>query len=267
MTRRNLLFVFAVGASLGALMVSMFGGGPTAVAPVEVVRAVSEPTAASSPIPVMIPEAQTLLVPEPLEGVTSPAAAPSKGRDMPDRMLIAQSWKQELEASRIFDAERLASKKCFSRGDVEWIQARWEEFDESRVELLARVNEGETSEGEREWSELKEALAESVGDTGYSGYLHATRQNNAVLVANMRSGSRAEDAGVKNRDRVLRYNGVRIHRTQDLADLVEGEFYADVLEVEVRRLSGSGEIETLMIEPGPFGVFFRSYGASPCPEE
>ena len=267
MKNRSFLLIFAVGLALGVAVVLMLRGARTIappVAPIEIEPVVVE----SLEPPPMIHEPAAA---EPAK----PPAAPSKPeapekvvrerRSSPDRMTGVKSWLEKLKISHSFDAELLAAEPCFSIGDVEWIQARWEEFDEGRRDLLERVNAGETSEGEQKWAALNKTLYGEIGDTGYNGYLYATGQSNGVQVGNLARGSRADEAGLKDGDRVIRYNGVRVHVPEELGALVGAEYFQDYVDVEVQRFDG--KIETARIEPGPMGVIYRRWEVSPCLED
>jgi membrane-associated protease RseP (regulator of RpoE activity) len=172
---------------------------------------------------------------------------------------------EKLAQSLTFDAGRFDGMECFSSGDVDWIQGSWEDFDEDRRELLDRVNKGEEPEGEREWAEMVGSLREKVGEIGYSGLLYATGQPNGVAVGNLPRGSRAQVAGLVDGDRVIHYNGVRIHDPEALSILVQEKNFATYVDIEIRHSDGS--MEVISIVPGPLGVRLRRMDVTPCLEQ
>jgi hypothetical protein len=257
MRLQNFLLIFAVGILIGAFAVWYFGAAGTVASP-------DPPKGLERPEPPPPPIARA---PDPARPAPPPPAPPkpaeAKAPRTPVRNRVLEPWLEEAQVRRSFDDSRLEATECFSSDEIARMRSRWEEFQEQRRDLVGRVNRGDPARGGAEWSELQLTLREALGDAGYNGLLYATGQTNSVRLADLPRGSRAAEAGLRQWDQILSYDGVQIYERSTIEELTLGEFPEHRVEIEVHHTDYT--TETLLIEPGPLGVRLTvASRLSPC---
>jgi hypothetical protein len=163
--------------------------------------------------------------------------------------------------NRGFDADLLASIG-FGSDDIEWVRERWERAELDRRDLAALEDRGEEPPPGRGYSDIERELREDLGAGGYDAMLYATHQNNRVLLERVRDDSIAQRAGLGNGSVVWSYDGQRVFRPKELAELSTTGSPDDFFEIVIVTPGGT---ERLFVEGGALGAELLGTRGRPNP--
>jgi hypothetical protein len=163
-----------------------------------------------------------------------------------------------------FDAATLVAAGLDPRR-AEALRERWEEHELEKLYLrdqAAREGWMVSPRHRREQHALVAQLREEIGEEDYAALLYATGKPNAVEVTDVLARSPARDAGLEAGDEILRYDGKRVFRPNELRLATATGEPNEVVSIEVRR---DGRPLTLRVRRGPLGVILQSTTRPPPP--
>ena len=146
-------------------------------------------------------------------------------------------------------------------------EARWlhQRYDAYQLELLYVIDNAQRA-GVRPGSELLRLEAElraELGEEVYDGLLYAQGKTNRVVVSDVFMRSPAEEADIRERDVVLRYDGGRVFTPQELRRATKGGVAGESVPVELLR---GGVLIRLFVARGPLGITLISDSRPPAPQ-
>ena len=120
---------------------------------------------------------------------------------------------------------------------------------------------GRGAGGGRGLDRREAGLREELGEEVYDGLLYAQGKDNRVVVSDVLNRSPAEEADIRERDVVLRYDGARVFAPQELRRATMGGVAGESVPIELQR--GNALIR-LFVPRGPLGITLISDSRPPA---
>lgn len=185
---------------------------------------------------------------EDVETVGSGDVSPTIERDsihFEETNNAADAYRISARSTRDFDRKRLATSGL-SESEIDKIEQGMRDY----ARWLRNTSGGEIPAPPIKLSfEERDARRETrhgfLSDDEYAAALFATGQKNAAILARLKEGSEAWDAGLRSGDIIESINGVRVF---DLTDFMDGRDEMSDGEMHVLEVSKRGEPATIMVE-------------------
>ncbi len=175
------------------------------------------------------------------------------------RSPLAASRRRVRDSTSVFDAATLEASD-YSPEEVVWFRERWEQAEMEKQYLADLVDRDEDPPLGGGYSDIERELREDLRDSGYDAMLFATHQNNRVVLLRVRKDSIASRAGIRNGSIVWSYDGQRVFRAEDLANLSTTGRRGETVEIVIITPDGT---EQLFVERNPLGAELVSARARP----
>lgn len=176
-----------------------------------------------------------------------PGAAPQQASAPPPA--VRGPRERPGEASQRDLTERLVAGG-FTTDRAAYIAARVEQLPMEALRAQYEARRNGTPAGEAVLS-FERALRAELGDVEYERYLAALGRPTSVPVSNVLASSPAEQAGLRDGDRIVAYGGERVFTPRDLDRLTFEGTPGEPVLVDVLR---DGQTFQVVIPRGPLGV-------------
>lgn len=182
------------------------------------------------------------------DAVTSPAAEPSAGADA--------------SVAGTLDVATLVAGG-YTEAEAQRLQERFEAYQLDQLYLADRAKREGWRQSPRfflESEKLREALQTELGDRDYDALLYAAGRTNRVVIAGVLAGSAAAQAGLREGDEVVSYDGERIFDAPSILRATSQGQAGATTELRIRR---DGEEQRILLPRGPIGVRLQPERVAP----